>query len=108
MALIAYVLILVFAGITVFNCWMYQKNVAYEFHDEMGAPINFNFGYGLSMIPLAAAAVIHPSVPWWVSLVILSTVLYIPFVFRRVLHAALRRLNLADRPRPQTPPRRLP
>ena len=90
-------------GLFLYAIWVYQKNAEYEFRDEMGLAINFNHGYGLTMIVLTIALVLHPNIKWWWGLVAFTSILYAPFILRPLIHNLLKLFKLVDRPNKTNP-----
>ena len=65
--------------------------------DEMGSSSAFNFGYAIAIIPLFLSMLLYPNLNWWWGLVILSTIFYLPFLLKPIIHDILKIFNLVDK-----------
>jgi len=97
MVLTCNILIGVSICIFIYNIWVYKRNYEFINRDEMGSSLTFNFGYVLAIIPLFVSLLLYPNLKWWWSVVALSTILYMPFFLKPIIHNILHFFRLVDK-----------
>ena len=94
--------ILIGISIAIFinNIWVYLHNAEYEMRDEMGTSIVFNNGYAVSMVPLTISVLLYPNIDWRWSLIVFSTVFFMPLILRPIVHNIFKAFKLVDKQNP--------
>ena len=98
MIIICNFLILISSSIFLYNIWAYKKNAEFINRDEMGLSTTFGFGYAIAIVPLFISLLIYPNLKWWWSMIALSTIFYLPFLLKPVVHNILKVFKLVDKP----------
>ena len=97
MIIICNILIGISISIFLYNIWAYKKNNEFINRDEMGSSITFNFGYAMAIIPLFVSLLLYPNLKWWWGLVALSTIFYMPFLLKPIIHNILKVFKFVDK-----------